>query len=410
MARKLGRLRATQIAKLGPGRHHDGGGLYLVVGTGDARSWCFRFRRQGKLHDFGLGPAHTVTLAVARQRAFECRVALYAGNNPVEARKAKRLEQILATAKALTFEKAADAYIKAQSAGWRNGRSEAQWRQSLADHVFPVFGKMPIMTIDTVLVMKALEPIWAAKPETASRVRGRIEAVLDWATARGYRQGPNPAQWKGNLAHILPARAKVRKVEHHAALPYAEIGTFLVELRRQEGIPARALEWAILTVARTGEVLGARWDEIDPADRVWVVPAGRMKAGREHRVPLSDPAMQIIDEMVALRINDFVFPGARRDGGLGPMSLRRVMTSLGRSEAVHGFRSCFRDWLSETTAYPREVAEAALAHGITDKVEAAYRRGNLFLKRRLLMEDWATYCSRLPVVGDNIVAIGTAAP
>jgi integrase len=398
MARRLGRLKAAEITRLGPGRYHDGGGLYLSVGKGSARSWIFRFRRDGKLHDYGLGPVHSVSLSAARQRAFECRAALYAGNNPVEMRQTRRLERVLSAAKAVTFEKAAEQYIAAHSAGWRSVREEGQWRQSMTDYAFPALGKLPVLAVDTALVLQVLEPIWQVKTDTASRVRGRIEAVLDWATARGYRQGDNPARWKGHLENLLPRASKLRRVEHHAALPYAEIGPFMVDLRRQEGAAARALELLVLTAGRSGEVLGARWSEINLADRIWTIPADRMKAGKEHRVPLSEPTLQMLEAMAEIRVDEHVFPG--RNGSLSQTALRRVLASLGRTDiSVHGFRSTFRDWAAENTAYPREVAEMALAHAVGGQVEAAYRRGDLFEKRRALMRDWSLYCGvgqRLP--------------
>ena len=396
MARRLGRLKAGEITRLGPGRHHDGGGLYLVVGQGAARSWVFRFRRDGKLHDYGLGPAHTIGLAAARQKAFDCRVALYAGSNPVEQRQAKRIERVLAAAKAMTFEDAAEQYITAHAAGWRDPKQERQWRQSLADYAFPVLGKLPVMAIDTALVMRAVEPIWVTKTETAGRVRSRIENILDWATSRGFRQGDNPARWRGHLENLLPAPRKVHKVEHHAALPYAEIGGLITDLRRQEAVPARALEFLILTAGRTGEVLGAQWDEIDRAERVWTVPAQRMKAGREHLVPLSDAAIAVLDAMAAIRVDEHVFPG--RNGTLGPQAMRRVLEGLRAEISVHGFRSTFSDWAAEATGHSSEVREMALAHTIKNQSEAAYRRGDLFDKRRALMRDWAQRCAGGAVV------------
>jgi integrase len=395
MARRLGRLKAAEISRLGPGRYHDGGGLYLSIGKGEARSWIFRFRRDGKLHDYGLGPVHSVSLSAARQRAFECRAALYAGNNPVEMRQTRRLERVLATAKATTFENATEQYIAAQAAGWHGGRQEAQWRQSLTDFAFPVLGKLPVMAIDTTLVLRVLEPIWLTKTETASRVRGRIEAVLDWAEVRGYRAGKNPALWRGHLENLLPKRSKVRRVEHHAALPYTGISDFMPELRAQEGVAARALEFLILTAARTEEVLGAKWDEINLIERMWVVPPPRTKTGkstgREHRVPLSDAAVVILEAMARLRADEYIFPG--RNGALGHMALLRVLASLCPNVKVHGFRSTFRDWAAETTAYPRELAEMALGHAIGSQVEAAYRRGDMIEKRRAMMQDWALYCT-----------------
>jgi integrase len=392
MARRLGRLKAAEISRLGRGRHHDGGGLYLSVGNGSARSWIFRFRRDGKLHDYGLGPAHSVSLSAARQRAFECRAALYAGNNPIEVRQARRLERVLAAAKAVTFDNAAEQYIAAHAAGWRSPRQEGQWRQTLTDFAFPILGKLPVLAIDTGLVLQVLEPIWQTKTETASRLRGRIEAILDWATARGFRQGGNPARWRGHLENLLPKHSKVRRIEHHAALPFSGIALFMAELRQREGAAARALELLILTAGRTREVLGAQWREIDLTARLWTVPAERMKGGKEHRVPLSDAALRVLETMAEIRVDEYVFPG--RGGALGPTALRRVLGYLGRTGiTVHGFRSTFRDWAAETTAYPRELAEMALAHAVGSQVEAAYRRGDLFEKRRALMRDWALQCT-----------------
>jgi integrase len=395
VARTLHRLRAGDIARVGPGQHHDGGGLYLMVGKGAGRSWIFRYRRDGKLHDCGLGPAHTVTLADARQKAHDCRSALYAGSNPVEIRRRKRTDRILTAAKAVSFEDAAERYIAAHAAGWRDPKAERQWRQSLADYAYPLLGKLPVGKIDVGLVMQVLEPIWLTKTETAGRVRSRIENILDWATARGHRQGDNPARWRGHLENLLPAPRKVRKVEHHPALPYAEIGAFMADLRRADGVPARALEFAILTATRTDEVLGAKWGELDLAERIWTIPAGRHKAGKttgkEHRVPLSDAAMAIIDAMAAIRVDEHVFPG--RNGALGPQAMRRVLDGLNAGISVHGFRSTFRDWAGETTAHPRDVIEQALAHTLKDRSEAAYRRGDLFDKRRALMRDWDIRCA-----------------
>jgi integrase len=397
MARRLGRLKTSEITRLEPGRYHDGGGLYLVVGKGEARSWIFRFRRDGKLHDYGLGPVHSVGLATARQRAFECRATLYAGNNPVETRQAKRLERVLAAAKAVTFEHAAEQYISAHAVGWRGPRQEQQWRQSLINYAFPILGKLPVMAIDTPLVLQVLEPIWQTKTETASRLRNRIEAVLNWATSRGFRQGENPARWKGHLENLLAQRSKLQRVVHYPALQYSEIGAFILELRQQEGVAARALEFLILTACRTNEVRRARWDEIDLTERVWTVPAERMKPGRDHRVPLSDAAMQVLGVMLELSVDEYVFRG--RNGALGHNAMLRALASLGRDDiSVHGFRSTFRDWAAEATAHPNEVVEMALSHTTKNQAEAAYRRGDLFEKRRTLMCDWAQRCAGGAVV------------
>jgi integrase len=387
----LGRLKAGEIARLGLGRYHDGGGLYLIVGKGEARSWIFHFRRNGKLHDYGLGPVHSVGLAAARQRAFECRAALYAGNNPVEMRQAKRLERMLAAAKAMSFEHAAEQYITAQAPGWCGPRQEQQWRQSLIDSAFPILGRLPVMAIDTPLVLQVLEPIWQTKTETASRLCNRIEAVLNWATSRGFRQGENSARWKGHLENLLAQRSKVQRVVQYPALPYSEIRAFTLDLRQHEGVAARALECLILTACRTNEVRHALWDEIDIGERVWTVPAERMKPGRDHRVPLSDAAMQVLGVMSKLRIDDYVFRG--RNGALGHNAMLRVLASFGRNDiSVHGFRITFRDWAAKVTAHPK-VVEMALSHVVKNQAEAAYRRGDLFEKRRALMPDWAQRCA-----------------
>jgi integrase len=399
MTRGIGRLSAVALPKLKAGLHADGGGLYLQVTGSGARTWIYRFMLDRRAREMGLGPLHIVTLAEARERARECRKLRHEGIDPIEARKAQRAEERLAAATAMTFKECAERYIEAHKAGWRNPKHAAQWPSTLTTYVYPMFGDLPVQAIDVGLVMKALEPIWRTKPETASRVRGRMESVLDWATVRGYRKGDNPARWRGHLDKLLPARAKVRKVEHHAALPYAEMGHFVAGLREQEGVAARALEFLILTATRTGEVIGARWDEFNLADKLWIVPGTRMKAGKEHRVSLSGRALALIEEMEAQRVNDheFVFPGARPRKPLSNMAMLKVLQRMGRADlTAHGFRSSFRDWAAERTGFPHEVAEMALAHTVSDKVEAAYRRGDLFQKRRQLMEAWARHCARQP--------------
>src|SRR5215472_355093 len=307
MARRIGKLPAVALQKpMKPGMHADGGGLYLQVTASGAKSWIFRFMLHGRAREMGLGPLHTISLAEARERARECRKLRGDGIDPVEVRRAKRAEERLAAATGMTFADCAERYIAAHRAGWRNAKHAAQWPSTLQTYAYPVFGSLPVQAIDTALVTKAIEPIWQAKPETASRVRGRIEAVLDWAKVRGYRDGENPARWRGHLDKLLPARAKVRKVEHHPALPYAEMGDFLKSLREQEGVAARALKFLILTAGRTGEVISARWGEFDLGSKVWTVPADRMKSGKEHRVPLSAAAVAIIEQMQAIRVGDFI--------------------------------------------------------------------------------------------------------
>jgi integrase len=390
-----------------PGHHGDGGGLYLQISRyAGSASWVFRYRMRGRLREAGLGSVDTWSLAEARERARQFRQLRGEDRDPIEERRAGQQKARVEAAKAMTFQACAQAYIKAHAAGWRNPKHAEQWPNTLGTYVYPVFGAVPVQAVDVGLVMKALEPIWTQKPETASRIRGRIESVLDWATARGYRQGENPARWRGHLENLLPKKSKVRRVEHHAALPYEEISSFMAELRGQESIAARALEFAILTAARTGEAIGARWGEIDLAERLWAVPGERMKAGREHRVPLSDRALVIVEEMRAIRSGDFVFGGARTGRSLSNMAMTMTLRRMGCGElTVHGFRSTFRDWAAERTNFPSEVAEMALAHVVGDKVEAAYRRGDLFQKRRQLAEAWARFCAS-PPASEKVVPIG----
>lgn len=305
----------------------------------------------------------------------------------------------------MTFDACAAAYIEAQEAAWRNPKHRQQWRNTLSTYASPVFGSLPVQAVDVGLVMKCLEPIWTTKPETASRLRGRIESILDWAAVRGYRRGDNPARWRGHLDKLLPARGKIRQVEHHSALPYSEIAEFLTALRAEEGVAARALEFLVLTATRTGEVIAARWDEVHLKEKVWVVPAVRMKAGREHRVPLSAAALAVLQQMREAREGEFIFPGGKAGRPLSNMAMLKVLRRMDRADlTAHGFRSTFRDWAAERTNFPREVAEMALAHTVSDKVEAAYRRGDLFQKRRQLMEAWARSCGS-PARGGELVAI-----
>jgi integrase len=401
MARTIGRLSAVKVQSLKQaGYHADGGNLYFRVAEGGTRGWIFRFAMHGRTRDMGLGPYPDVTLAKARTLATECRRLVADGFDPIERRKEERAAARVETAKAITFDDCARAYIAAHEAAWRNAKHRAQWTSTLATYVTPIFGKLPVHAVDTGFVMRVLEPIWSTKPETASRVRGRIESILDWARVRGYRTGENPARWRGHLDHLLPAKSKVRKVEHHAALPYAQVGDFMASLRQQPGIAARALEYLILIATRTGETLGALWDEIDLDAKVWTVPAARMKSGKEHRVPLSGAANSVLKEMRKIRHSDYVFPGARQGRPLSEMSLLMLLRRMGFGDiTAHGFRSSFRDWAAERTTFAREVAEMALAHAIPDAVEAAYRRGDLFDKRRKLMDAWAGYCGNIEIDG-----------
>ena len=414
---RTGKLSAVEVTKAkGPAVLHDGGGLYLRVAASGAKSWVYRYQLEGKRRDMGLGAFPDVSLADARAKSSAQRQRRQDGVDPLAAKAAERQAERLEMAKGRSFREAAEEFITRNEAGWRNAKHRDQWRSTLATYAYPVVGDLPVVAVDTGLVVQILDPIWSTKPETASRVRGRIEAVLDAATVRGYRQGPNPAMWKGNLAHILPARSKVRKVEHHAALPFSELPLFMVELRTQEAVSARALEFLILTAARTGEVLGATWGEIDLDANVWTVPAGRMKAGKEHRVPLSDTALAVLDKVRPLAVMKNgkpdstapVFPGTRRALPLSNMVMLMLLRRMDRDDlTAHGFRSTFSDWAAERTAYPREVVEMALSHAIENRVEAAYRRGDLFDKRRQLMDAWARFCAE-PMVTGQVVSLNAA--
>jgi integrase len=389
--REAKKLSAIAVAKLTkPGRYAVGDGAYLQIAAGGTKAWIFRYQRDGKARHMGLGPVSLISLAEAREKARNARRALLEGNDPLELKRQTRARQRLEVAKGMSFKDCAERMISSHEAAWKNPKHRAQWRSTLATYVYRTYGDLPVAAIDTGLVLKALEPIWAAKPETAGRVRGRIEAVLDWAKARGYRDGENPARWRGHLDKLLPNRRKVRSVRNHPAMPYSELPVFMAELRNRKSVSARALEFAILTAARTGEVIGAKLSEIDLDNAVWTVPADRMKVGKEHRVPLSPRAVEIVRELP--RDGDYVFSGGRAGKPLSNMALLELMRGMRPEFVPHGFRSTFRDWAAERTNHPSEVVEQALAHAIESKVEAAYRRGDLFEKRRQLMADWASYC------------------
>lgn len=486
------RLTAVQVAKATkPGMYADGGGLYLQVSRVGTKSWIYRYQLEKRPREMGLGPTHSVTLAEAREKAAAARKLKVNGQDPIDLRLQQKAEAKAVAARAVSFRTAAERYIASHKAGWRNAKHGDQWTATLETYVYPIIGELPIGDIDTGLVLQVLdakvppkggadpksapERFWTSRPETASRVRGRIEVILDWARVRGYRTGENPARWRGHLDKLLPARSRVRRVKHHSALPFPALPAFLPALRAREGVAARALEFAVLTAARTGEVLGARWEEIDLHGKVWTVPAGRMKAGREHRVPLSKRALDLLREIEAAERGDlifppelcvqdstapcrlefarltaagagevrearwdeidrhanvwtipaertgdgrdrrvllcaraiellaeveasrrrgFIFPGAIKDQPLSNMALLETLRRMERGDlTAHGFRSTFRDWAAERTSYPGEVVEMALAHTVKDKVEAAYRRGDLFEKRRRLMDDWSAFCS-----------------
>lgn len=398
MARTVEKLSALAVMRASePGYYNDGAGLYLQVAKAGTKSWIFRFRMGGKQREMGLGPLHTVSLAQARDKAKECRALLLEGTDPLEARNTVKLDAALERARTVTFDHCAEQYIAAHRGSWKNAKHAAQWKSTIATYASPIIGMLPVAAVDTALVVKVLQPIWQEKTETATRLRSRIENILDWATVSKFRTGENPARWRGHLDNLLADPNKVAKVAHHAALPWQEIGAFMFDLRQRAGSAARAVEFAILTAGRSGEVRGAGWNEIDLDAAVWTVPAERMKAGREHRVPLSTHALALLRSLPA--VGQHVFPGQRGDAALSDMSLTAVLRRMERDEiTVHGFRSTFRDWCAESVgnSFPREVCEHALAHSLPDKVEAAYRRGDLIEKRKVLMQMWADYCGDAP--------------
>ncbi|MGP8433727.1 tyrosine-type recombinase/integrase [Paraburkholderia fungorum] len=395
MPRAINKLSQLAVAKTTkPGLYADGGNLYLQITSAGVKSWLFRYMRKGKPRGMGLGPVHTIGLAEARALALSCRRQLLDDIDPIDFREAKRKTETTAAADEISFQHCAEKYIEAHRTGWKNVKHAEQWTNTLTTYAYPVFDSRSVAAIDTTLVMKVLEPIWTTKTETASRLRGRIESVLDWATVRGYRSGENPARLKGHLDTLLPKRSRVQKVTHHPALPYADLSAFMIKLRAQEGTAARALEVLILTATRTNEVIGATWSEFDLDEGVWTIPAERMKMRKEHRVPLSARAIALVKAQQEVKRGDYIFPGRRDKNPLSNMAMLQLLERMKRDDiTVHGFRSTFRDWAGETTHYPREVCEAALAHGIKDKAEAAYARGDLFVKRAALMQDWANFCA-----------------
>jgi integrase len=401
VTRQLNRLTARMVATLKkPGRHADGGNLYVKVtrlrSAALSKSFTFMYQFEEKQREAGLGSCGAISLAAARAKAAEYRLLLSKGIDPLDARRAASD----AAAARKTFGECAAELIKSKSSEWRSAIHAAQWRTTIDEYCEPILDK-PVDTIDTAAVLSVLQPVWARIPETASRLRGRIEAVLDFAKAHKLRSGENPASWRGNLALILPKRQKLSR-GHHAAMAYGDLPEFIAKLRATETIHALALEFLILTAARLGEVLGARWAEIDLAGKVWIIPAARMKAGREQRVPLSARALEIVERMAEIRTGDLVFAGQRRRRPLSGSTLAALVPGA----TVHGFRSAFRDWCGEETSFPREVCEQALAHATGGAVEQAYRRGDALEKRRALMQAWARFCE--PGAESNVVAIGNA--
>ena len=395
MARRVRILLFKQVEKVTkPGYYFDGAGLYLQVSKGGSKSWILRYVLDGKAREMGLGSFVTFSLADARLRATEQRKLIADGIDPIEAKRANVQARQLASANTITFDKACDDFIAANEAGWRSDKHGQQWRNTLKTYASPVIGDFPVSSVNTALVLKILQPIWATKTETATRVRGRIEKVLDWAKVQGYRSGDNPAAWKGHLSEALPKPSKVADAGHHAALHWSEIGQFMATLRAMPGTGSLAMQLIILAATRTSEVIESKWSEFDLEAGLWVIPKERMKGFREHRVPLSKQAMGVLAQVKwDNKQSEFVFPGTKLDKPISNMTCLAALKRMGRSDlTVHGFRSTFRDWAAESTAYPRDVCEMALAHAIEDKSEAAYRRGDLLEKRALLMTDWADFC------------------
>jgi integrase len=404
-----------------PGRYSDGGGLWLQVsqlGDKPTKSWVFQYvsptkpRKSkikngkevevGQVRQLGLGALHTVSLVEARQEAEKYRKQVRDGVDPLDVKEAQRQAKRLDEVSHISFKTCAEKYIAAHQSSWKHPKHRAQWSNSLDNYAYPHIGDLPVSRIDVPLVLQCIEPLWSAKAETASRLRGRIESVLDWAKVRGYRHGENPARWKGHLNHLLPERSRAKRVKHHPALPYTEVASFVAKLKPYEGVSARALEVTILTALRTSEVIQSTWNEIDLNAKAWTIPAERIKGNQEHRVPLCDRVVSILKALPRERGNPHVFIGGKTGQPLSNMAMAEIMTELkassntpGRMATVHGFRSTFRDWAAEQTNYPREIAEKAMAHLVGDETERAYQRGDLFEKRRKLMVDWAKYCTKV---------------
>lgn len=396
MPRQLNRLTDLKIKNLTePRPYPDGGGLYLQVSIYGTKSFVFRYERHGKRHSVGLGAYKTTTTLVqARESALKMRQQLQQGIDPLSQKNADKAAEQLRAARTKTFDQCFAEYFAGKKHEWSNTKHAMQVRNTVETYASPKIGNLSIADVDMNLVLSILEPIWTTKTETATRVRQRIEATLDWATAKGYRTGDNPARWKGHLDKVLPSAKKTKKVEHHPALPFAKLPAFIATLREREGDSALALEFCILTATRTSEVIKATWAEIDFGNATWVIPANRMKARQDHKVPLSNRCLEILKEMKR-RNEAHVFPGKKQDKPLSNMAMLQLLERMGFTDiTVHGFRSTFRDWCAESTDYPNHVIEMALAHTIGNAVEAAYRRGDLFEKRKLLMQEWADYCGK----------------
>ncbi len=417
MAKVAKALSALEVGRLvAPGYHAVGTvpGLNLQVTPGGAKSWVLRIKVGSKRREIGLGPYPAVKLAQAHELARNTRDQVGQGVDPIEHKKSLLSELVARQAQEMTFEAAARGYIKAHRDGWKNEKHGQQWENTLATYAHPIIGKMNVKDVALSHVIKVLEPIWSTKNETASRLRSRMELVLDWAKVRGHRSGENPAAWRGNLDKLLPKPSKVNAGENHPAVSVGEVGAFVRDLRQHQGMGALALEFALLTAGRSGEVRGATWAEIDMKAGVWLVPKERMKAGKEHRVPLSGAAVKLLEGLPRMAGTELVFP-AIRGGELSDATMSQLMRRMGYKDAAgrvcvpHGLRSTFRDWAGERSSYPRDVVEAALAHVRGDKTEAAYFRSDLFDKRRRMMAEWATFVERVEVPADNVVAMRAGA-
>ena len=404
MAKLIKRLSAIKVSKANKrGWYADGEGLYLQVSATGSKSWVYRYKNAGKERWHGLGQyADDNSLEDARSAAGACRKLRREGIDPIEYKRQQVADRMLEDAKTITFKKCAKLYIESHKSGWKNSKHVSQWINTLNTYAYPFIGDIPVQKIDVSLVMKVIEPIWHEKTETASRVRQRIEKVLDWAKVRQYRTGDNPAMWRGHIENLLPKRSKVQKVQHFKALPYKEVPEYFITLRKVKTITAKALAFIILTATRNNEVREAKWSEIDIDAGIWIIPEERMKAEREHRVPLTHECLDILEEAKKFKVNDYIFPGLRKNKPLSNQALLKLLKNDHPTLTVHGFRSSFRDWCAEMTAYPREVAEAALAHSLSNATEAAYQRGDLFVKRSKLMNAWSDYCTTDKQAGDVI--------
>lgn len=406
VAKELAPLVVSRLKE--PGHHAVGGvaGLYLYVNEGGARSWVLRVMVGKKRRHIGLGGFPDVPLAAAKERARQLRLDIEQGRDPIEEKRSAKARLVMSQAAAMTFKRAAERYIEAHGDAWKSDKHRAQWGSTLVAYAYPVMGAMDVRDVTQHHILEVLEPIWKSKNETASRLRGRLEVVLDWATVRGHRTGDNPARWKGHLDKLLPAPGKVQRVEHHRAMAISDMPGFMRELGQQNGVSALALTFLILTATRSGEVRGATWGEIDLSKAIWTIPPERMKAGREHRVPLSRTALSVLKQVPRIAACDYVFPSSR-GGQLSDMALTQLMRRMGVDAVPHGFRSTFRDWAGEKTNHARDVAEMALAHTIQNQVEAAYRRGDALDKRRELMSDWDRF---LTAPEPTSSSLGTAPP